>query len=98
MALLERSGLIRCAAFSWLNFLRRWGLGACLADDMVLEDAADSGFYSKQLASERTSPDAGGLPMSVVGNWQKELHTYACLAPRNGASRVDAHKGQGFQE
>jgi SNF2 family DNA or RNA helicase len=59
--------------YSWLAFLRRWGLGACLADDMGL------GKTVQTLALIQREWNSGGhrpvlliCPTSVVGNWQKE--------------------------
>jgi SNF2 family DNA or RNA helicase len=59
--------------FSWLDFLSRWGLGACLADDMGL------GKTIQLLAMIQRDREEGGdrpvllvAPTSVVGNWQRE--------------------------
>src|SRR5207253_3484798 len=59
--------------YSWLAFLRRWGLGACVADDMGL------GKTVQTLALVRRDWDENGqrpvllvCPTSVVGNWKKE--------------------------
>ncbi len=59
--------------YSWLVFLRQWGLGACLADHMglgktlqllaVLQHAREQG---------ETKPTLLVCPMSVVGNWTRE--------------------------
>jgi hypothetical protein len=64
--------------YSWLAFLRRWGLGACLADDMGLGKTVQTLAY---LLAER---DADGgrpalvvCPMSVIGNWQREAERFA---------------------
>jgi hypothetical protein len=77
---------------SWLAFLSRLGLGACLADDMGL------GKTVQLLALEATErADAGDTvgptlllcPMSLVGNWQREADRFA------PALRVYAHHGPG---
>jgi len=66
---------------SWLSFLDRMGLGACLADDMGLgktiqllallqyerEQAGAAGQDPSQLG-----PTLVVAPMSVVGNWRRE--------------------------
>ncbi|PYQ12852.1 MAG: ATP-dependent helicase [Acidobacteria bacterium] len=65
--------------YSWLAFLRRWGLGACLADDMGLGKTVQT--LGLLLAErERT---AGGArpalvvcPTSVIGNWQREAERF----------------------
>lgn len=66
---------------SWLAFLRQFGLGACLADDMglgktiqfialMLHERADRGGKS------RLGPTLLICPMSVVGNWQREIERF----------------------
>ncbi len=66
--------------YSWLDFLRRWRLGACLADDMGL------GKTIQTLAMLlRVQEDEGRLPgpvllvapTSVVTNWAREVATFA---------------------
>jgi SNF2 family DNA or RNA helicase len=67
---------------AWLAFLRRFGLGACLADDMGLGKTI---AYISLMLHERSLLPAGVkpapslliCPMSVVGNWQKELARFA---------------------
>jgi SNF2 family DNA or RNA helicase len=66
--------------YSWLDFLRRWGMGACLADDMGL------GKTIQTIAMLlREKEEQGGLPgpsllicpTSVVFNWFKEVERFA---------------------
>jgi SNF2 family DNA or RNA helicase len=65
--------------FSWLAFLRQWGLGACLADDMGLGKTIQTiALILRDLEEER----AGGpvlviCPTSVVGNWAREIARFA---------------------
>ena len=59
----------------WLNFLGRHGLGACLADDMGLGKTIQ---FIALLLHERESGNPPGptllvVPMSLVGNWQREI-------------------------
>jgi SNF2 family DNA or RNA helicase len=68
--------------YSWLAFLRRWGLGACLADDMGL------GKTIQTLAMIQRERDAGEkrpvlliCPTSVVGNWKKEAERFTPELP-----------------
>src|SRR5450755_910241 len=59
--------------YSWLAFVRQWGLGACLADDMGLGKTIQT--LSLILRDRQAGVDRPVLllcPMSVVGNWQKE--------------------------
>ncbi|MDD5306783.1 MAG: DEAD/DEAH box helicase, partial [Deltaproteobacteria bacterium] len=77
---------------SWLAFLGRTGLGACLADDMGLGKTVQ---LLALLVDERNKVRGGMLPgptllvcpMSVIGNWQAETARFApCL-------RVITHHG-----
>jgi len=75
--------------FAYLAFMSRLGLGACLADDMGLGKTIQ---LLALLTRERTDDPAGGptllvCPMSVVGNWQHEIATFA------PALRVYVHHG-----
>lgn len=70
--------------YSWLAFLRSFGLGACLADDMGLGKTVQFIAYLLHL-KENTPVDASGsrvpslliCPTSVLGNWQKEISRFA---------------------
>lgn len=65
--------------FSWLSFMRRFGLGACLADDMGLGKTVQyiSYLLEMQDATAMATPSLIICPTSVVGNWQKELERFA---------------------
>lgn len=64
---------------SWLAFLDRWSLGACLADDMGL------GKTIQLIAFLLHLKEQGGLeqptllvcPTSVLGNWEREVKRFA---------------------
>jgi len=71
----------------WLAFLGRLGLGACLADDMGLGKTAQ--LIATLLADPAPGPTLVVCPVSVLGNWEREL---ARFAP---ACRVLAHHGAG---
>jgi SNF2 family DNA or RNA helicase len=66
---------------SWLIFLRRFGLGGCLADDMGLGKTIQYIAYLLQVKKEGTSSHVGPslliCPTSLVGNWEKELRRFA---------------------
>jgi SNF2 family DNA or RNA helicase len=67
--------------YGWLAFLRRLGLGACLADDMGLGKTIQFITYLLHLR-ETAEPDTALpalliCPTSVLGNWQKELARFA---------------------
>jgi SNF2 family DNA or RNA helicase len=64
--------------FSWLAFLKQFGLGACLADDMGLGKTIQ--FIALMLHHRKGKPKPPVLlicPTSVVGNWQKEVQRFA---------------------
>lgn len=67
----------------WLDFLGRWGLGACLADDMGLGKTVQL-LALEATARARSREEDGSLgptlllcPMSVIGNWQAEAGRFA---------------------
>ncbi|MFZ0887305.1 MAG: DEAD/DEAH box helicase, partial [Candidatus Binataceae bacterium] len=74
--------------YSWLGFLRRWGLGACLADDMGLGKTIQTLVH---ILRERQEALPGPVllvcPTSVISNWQ---HEAARFTP---ALRVMVHHG-----
>jgi SNF2 family DNA or RNA helicase len=62
----------------WLHFMSRLGLGACLADDMGLGKTIQ---LISLLLSERAGAAAFGptlliVPMSLVGNWRREIERF----------------------
>jgi SNF2 family DNA or RNA helicase len=85
--------------YSWLAFLRRWGLGACLADDMGL------GKTVQTLAAIQRDREAGEqrpvlliCPTSVVGNWMKEAERFTPDLPvliHHGGQRT---RGDAFRK
>jgi SNF2 family DNA or RNA helicase len=75
--------------FSWLAFLRQWGLGACLADDMGLGKTIQAiALMLHDLEEGRASgPVLVICPTSVVGNWAREIARFA------SSMRVMVHHG-----
>jgi SNF2 family DNA or RNA helicase len=66
--------------YSWLHFLRKWGLGACLADDMGLGKTIQAIallLYKRQVAGDGLKPALVICPTSVVGNWKREIQRFA---------------------
>lgn len=59
----------------WLAFLGRLGLGACLADDMGLGKTAQ--VIAALLADPADGPTLVVCPVSVLGNWERELARFA---------------------
>ena len=80
--------------YSWLEFLRRWGMGACLADDMGLGKTIQTLSLLLRLKEEhKTLPGPVLLiaPTSVVTNWAKESQRFApalLLHVHQGAQRL----------
>jgi len=85
------SGVLRpyqARGYSWLEFLSRWGLGACLADDMGLGKTIQTLVHIQR--QRQTAPNGPVLlvcPTSVISNWQ---HEAARFTP---GLRVMAHHG-----
>jgi SNF2 family DNA or RNA helicase len=82
---------------SWLAFLRQFGLGACLADDMGMGKTPS--LIALLLHSRAAFPSDSPVPtliicpMSIVGNWQRELARFApslSVMIHHGADRLSA--------
>jgi SNF2 family DNA or RNA helicase len=65
---------------SWLAFLKQFGFGACLADSMGLGKTIQLItllLHDRELATKQGGPMPNPTliicPMSIVGNWQKEI-------------------------
>jgi len=88
---------------SWLAYLNKFGLGACLADDMglgktielialLLHERSGTGKRGKKFS---LAPTLLICPMSVVGNWQKEVERFAPslkVMVHHGADRLTGKK------
>jgi superfamily II DNA or RNA helicase len=78
--------------FSWLSFLRQYGLGACLADDMGLGKTVQAlALLGRDRAEGVDRPVLLVCPTSVVGNWRKEASRFAPDLPvlvHHGGSRI----------
>ena len=75
----------------WLRFLGGLGLGACLADDMGLGKTAQ--MIAAILAEPVNGPTLVVCPVSVLGNWQRELARFSPslrVKVHHGADRVRA--------
>jgi SNF2 family DNA or RNA helicase len=87
---------------SWLAFIKQFGLGACLADDMGMGKSIQ---LITLLLHERVIKHSNSLcptllicPMSIVGNWQRELQRFAPslkVMVHHGAERLS---GQAFAD
>ncbi len=64
--------------YSWLTFLRKWGLGACLADDMGLGKTIQAiALLLRERQCDSLGPALVICPTSVVGNWKREVQRFA---------------------
>jgi SNF2 family DNA or RNA helicase len=88
--------------FSWLGFLRRWGLGACLADDMGLGKTIQTLALLQREWQTRTprqrKPTLLICPMSVVGNWQKEAARFTPDLPVMVHHGLERARGADFKK
>ena len=88
--------------YSWLAFLRQWGLGACLADDMGLGKTIQTLALVQR--DWEASPPYGERPVllvcptSVVGNWQKEAARFTPGLPVMVHHGVERKRGAEFEE
>ena len=81
---------------SWLAFLKQFGFGACLADDMGLGKTAELIALmlhdrTAQNGASRPGPTLVICPMSIVGNWHRELQRFApslSVMVHHGAERL----------
>ena len=63
---------------SWLHFLHQYGLGACLADDMGLGKTIQViALLLHERITQTVGPTLVVCPMSVAGNWYKEIERFA---------------------
>ena len=69
----------QCQGLSWLLFLGKACLGACLADDMGLGKTIQVLALMLQLQEENdlSGPVLLICPTSIVGNWRKEAERFA---------------------
>jgi SNF2 family DNA or RNA helicase len=66
--------------YSWMQFHRRWGLGACLADDMGLGKTIQTIallLKEKETLGYLPAPSLLVCPTSVVTNWEREIRRFA---------------------
>jgi SNF2 family DNA or RNA helicase len=77
----------------WLAFLGRLGLGACLADDMGLGKTAQ--LIATLIADRVPGPTLVVCPVSVLGNWERELARFApelSVLVHHGPDRFTRHR------
>ncbi len=84
---------------SWLSFLGRWNLGACLADDMGLGKTIQVLALLLHLEEngELDRPVLLICPTSVVSNWRKEAERFAPTLRVLIHHGQERHEGERFQ-
>ncbi|MBI3684588.1 MAG: DEAD/DEAH box helicase [Acidobacteria bacterium] len=83
--------------YSWLEFLKRLGLGACLADDMGLGKTIQTlALIQRDRAAGEQRPVLLVCPTSVVGNWQKEAARFTPELPVLAHHGVQRRRGAAF--
>ncbi len=82
--------------YSWMDYLSRYGIGACLADDMGLGKTIQMiALLLKRKERRESAPTLLICPMSVVGNWAHELERFAPslkFMVHHGTDRLSARK------
>ena len=85
--------------YSWLAFLRKWGLGACLADDMGLGKTIQTlALIQRDWHLGIQRPVLLVCPTSVVNNWQKESARFTPDLPVMVHHGIARRKGEEFRE
>src|SRR5207302_5649461 len=62
----------QCEGLGWLEFLRRFGVGGCLADDMGLGKTVQVLAMLERRRQESAGPSLVVVPRSLVFNWRLE--------------------------
>jgi SNF2 family DNA or RNA helicase len=83
--------------YSWLAFLRQWGLGACLADDMGLGKTIQTLAQIERDRQEGLDrPVLLVCPTSVVNNWVKEAERFTPNLSVMVHHGIERRKGKAF--
>jgi SNF2 family DNA or RNA helicase len=68
--------------YSWLHFIKKWGLGSCLADDMGLGKTIQVlSLVARDWMDGNRQPVLIICPTSVMGNWKKEASKFTPELP-----------------
>jgi len=85
--------------YSWLAFLKQWGLGACLADDMGLGKTVQAlTLIQRDWEDGNRKPYLIICPTSLTGNWQKEAARFTPDLPTLVHHGVNRNKGSAFRK
>jgi SNF2 family DNA or RNA helicase len=98
----EFRGILRTyqvRGYSWLAFLKQWGLGACLADDMGLGKTIQAlALIERTWHENGKRPTLLVCPTSVIGNWQKEADRFTPDLPVMTHHGLARPKGTAFKK
>jgi SNF2 family DNA or RNA helicase len=85
--------------YAWLNFLRQWGLGACLADDMGLGKTIQTlALVERERAEGEDRPVLLMCPTSVLANWEREAARFTPQLPVMSHHGAERAKGYEFMQ
>jgi len=85
--------------FSWLAFLKQWGLGACLADDMGLGKTVQAlTMIQHDWENGNRKPYLIICPTSLTGNWQKEAARFTPELLTLVHHGINRNKGAAFKK
>ncbi len=83
--------------FAWLEFLRRWELGACLADDMGLGKTIQTlALVERERNQGEDRPVLLVCPTSVLANWEREAARFTPNLPTMTHHGPQRKKGYEF--
>jgi SNF2 family DNA or RNA helicase len=96
----EFQGVLRTyqvRGYSWLAFLRKWGLGACLADDMGLGKTIQAlALIQRDWQTGLKRPVLLVCPTTVVNNWRKEAARFTPGLPVMVHHGILRRRGEDF--
>lgn len=84
--------------YSWLTFLKQWGLGACLADDMGLGKTIQALALIQKEWKKGGKPSLIICPTSVLSNWHKEAARFTPELPVMIHHGIGRNKGTAFKK
>ncbi len=64
------------AGYNWLNFLKEFSFGGCLADDMGLGKTVQTLCFIQNEINNKNLPILIVSPTSVLFNWQREIEKF----------------------
>lgn len=85
--------------FAWLEFMRSWGFGACLADDMGLGKSIQTlATIAREWEAGERRPSLIVCPTSVVANWQNEVARFTPELPVMVHHGLERARGTAFRK